>query len=87
MEAFRQKIKRTGNKLIIELPDDFKSEMFELILFPSDANSEGSDEHLNEWSSFSINNLETFYSTDEPDYTDVLIKESNETFQFSNNKL
>lgn len=78
MEALRQKIIRTGNKLIIDLPDDFKSEMFELILLPSDDNSEGSEEQLNEWSSFSINNLEAFYSKDEPDYSNVMIKEPNE---------
>lgn len=78
MEAIRQKIIRTGNKLIIDLPDDFKSEMFELILLPSDDNSEGSEEQFNEWSSFSINNLEAFYSKDEPDYSNVMIKEPNE---------
>lgn len=81
MDAIRQKIKRTGNKLIIDLPDEFKSEMFELILLPIENNTNESDEQLHEWSNFSIKNLETFYSKDEPDYMDVLIKEPNEKYK------
>lgn len=81
MDAIRQKIKRTGNKLIIELPDSFKSEMFELILLPIENNTNESDEQLHEWSNFSSKNLETFFSKDEPDYMDVLIKEPNEKYK------
>lgn len=81
MEAIRQKIKRTGNKLIIELPEDFKSEMIELILFPAEDNSEEIDIQLNEWSSFSLRNLETFYSNNEPDYSSVQIKEPNVNYK------
>jgi hypothetical protein len=32
MEAIRQKIKRNGNKITIELPEDFKAENIELII-------------------------------------------------------
>lgn len=81
MDAFRQKIKRTGNKLIIDLPDEFKSEMFELILLPIENNTNESDDQLNEWSDFSLRNLETFYNKDEPDYTNVKIKEPNEKYK------
>lgn len=81
MDAIRQKIKRTGNKLIIDLPDEFKSEMFELILLPIENNTNESDNQLNEWSDFSLRNLETFYNKDEPDYTNVKIKEPNEKYK------
>ncbi|MBK7254533.1 MAG: hypothetical protein IPI04_11620 [Ignavibacteria bacterium] len=81
MDAIRQKIKRTGNKLIIDLPDEFKSEMFELILLPIENNTNESDDQLNEWSDFSLRNLETFYNKDEPDYTNVKIKEPNEKYK------
>jgi len=81
MDAIRQKIKRTGNKLIIDLPDEFKSEMFELILLPIENNTNESDDQLNEWSEFSLRNLETFYNKDEPDYTNVKIKEPNEKYK------
>ena len=81
MDAIRQKIKRTGNKLIIDLSDEFKSEMFELILLPIENNTNESDDQLNEWSDFSLRNLETFYNKDEPDYTNVKIKEPNEKYK------
>lgn len=81
MDAIRQKIKRTGNKLIIDLPDEFKSEIFELILLPIENNTNESDDQLNEWSDFSLRNLETFYNKDEPDYTNVKIKEPNEKYK------
>ena len=81
MDAIRQKIKRTGNKLIIDLPDEFKSEMFELILLPIENNTNESDDQLNERSDFSLRNLETFYNKDEPDYTNVKIKEPNEKYK------
>ncbi|MBK7447327.1 MAG: hypothetical protein IPJ45_15180 [Ignavibacteria bacterium] len=81
MDAIRQKIKRTGNKLIIDLPEEFKSEMFELILFPIENDTSESDNQLNEWSDFSLRNLETFYNKDEPDYTNVKIKEPNEKYK------
>ena len=81
MDAIRQKIKRTGNKLIIDLPDEFKSEMFELILLPIENNTNESDDQLNEWSDFSLRNLETFYNKDEPDYTNVKIKEPKEKYK------
>jgi len=81
MDAIRQKIKRTGNKLIIDLPEEFKSEMFELILLPIENNTNESDDQLNEWSDFSLRNLETFYNKDEPDYTNVKIKEPNEKYK------
>lgn len=81
MDAIRQKIKRTGNKLIIDLPDEFKSEMFELILLPIENNTNESDDQLNEWSDFSLRNLETYYNKDEPDYTNVKIKEPNEKYK------
>lgn len=32
MEAIRKKIKRNGNKITIELPEDFKAENIELII-------------------------------------------------------
>ena len=57
MEGIRQKIKRTGNKLVIDLPDDFKSEMFELILFPIEEITDSSEVQLNEWRNFSVRNL------------------------------
>ena len=81
MDAIRQKIKRTGNKLIIDLPDEFKSEMFELILLPIENNTNESDDQLTEWSDFSLRNLENFYNKDEPDYTNVKIKEPNEKYK------
>ncbi len=81
MEGIRQKIKRSGNKLIIDLPDDFKAEVFELILFPADDVTEKNEDLLNEWRNFSVRTLEGYYSKDEPDYTDVLIKEPNKKYK------
>lgn len=80
MEGIRQKIKRTGNKLIIDLPDDFKAEVFELILFPADDVTEKNEDHLNEWRNFSVRTLEGYFRKDEPDYSDVLIKEPNKKY-------
>jgi ribosomal protein S17E len=36
MEAIRrQKVKRTGRQVTVELPDDFKAEEMEVIILPS----------------------------------------------------
>jgi hypothetical protein len=83
MNAIRQKIKRTGNKVIIELPEDFKAETFELILFPIEGNSEsGSAEadKINEWRKFSIRNIDRIYNEEEADYSNILVKEPNEKY-------
>ena len=78
MEAIRKKIKRNGNnKITIELPEDFKSENLDIFIFPSDSELENDADELFEWRSFSIKKLESTYNTEEPDYTDVMIKEPN----------
>ncbi|MDQ3019139.1 MAG: hypothetical protein M3R36_01000 [Bacteroidota bacterium] len=79
MEAIRRKIKRTGNKLIIELPEDFIAEEIEMIIFPYESSEErnSSENETDNWRKFSINNLERAYGEDEPDYSNVLLKESN----------
>lgn len=78
MNALRKKIKRTGNKIIIELPEDFIADEIEMIILPVVKSSEDnfkSDKKL--WEKFSIDNLERAYSETEPDYTNVLVKENN----------
>ncbi|MEO8209481.1 MAG: hypothetical protein ABI840_02885 [bacterium] len=82
MEAIRRKIKRTGNKLIIELPEDFIAEEIEMIIFPKESSEErnSSENETDNWRKFSINNLERAYGEDEPDYSNVLLKESNSKY-------
>ena len=82
MDAIRQKVKRTGNKVIVELPDDLKAETFELILFPIEDSPGGENsEESNEWKKFSVRNLERLFETEETDYTNVLVKEPNIKFK------
>ena len=78
MKAIRQKVKRTGNKVIIELPEDFKAETFELILFPIEDTPESSLDETAEWNNFSIRNLERLYEEENTDYSGVAVKEHNE---------
>ncbi|MBK8983272.1 MAG: hypothetical protein IPM38_13350 [Ignavibacteria bacterium] len=77
MKAIRQKVKRTGDKVIVELPKDFKSETFELILFPIEDSPGTISEGLNEWMKFSVRNLERLYDNEEIDYANVTVKEPN----------
>lgn len=63
MDAIRKKVKRTGNKVIIELPENFKTESFELILFPIENYPEGNLNETNEWINFSVQNLQQDYKT------------------------
>jgi len=78
MEVIRKKIKRNGNNIItIELPEDFKAENLDIIIFPSDKELENDSDELVEWRSFSIKNLESFYDRNEPDYNDIMVKEPN----------
>lgn len=79
MDVIRQKIKRTGNKVIIDLPEDFKAETFELILFPIEDRENDSDE-VNEWRNFSIRNLDRIYDEEEPDYSNISVKEPNKKY-------
>lgn len=45
MEAIRKtKVKRTGRQIIIDLPDDFKAEEVDMILWPSENESEDKKE-------------------------------------------
>ena len=81
MDAIRQKVKRTGNKVIIELPDNFKAETFELILFPVENNAEDNLDETNEWKNFSVRNLVRIYGDEEPDYSGVLVKEPNVNYK------
>lgn len=78
MEALRKKMKRTGNKLIIELPEDFIADEIEMIILPVLKESE--DDLITDkkaWQKFSTDNLERAYSNSEPDYSNVLVKENN----------
>jgi len=80
MNVIRQTIKRTGNKIIIELPEEFKEEVFEFILLPLESNTNAEynvKDEITELSNFSISNLDLMYSNEEPDYTNVLVKEPN----------
>lgn len=79
MEAIRKKIKRKGNKITIELPEDFIAEEIEMIIFPYDSEEVKNplEKETDEWRKFSISNLERAYSEDEPDYSNVLVKERN----------
>jgi hypothetical protein len=77
MNAIRQKVKRTGNKVIVELPEDFKTETFELILFPIEDTTESSLDETSEWKNFSVRNLERLYEEEISDYSDVVVKEPN----------
>lgn len=84
MDAIRRKVKRTGNKVIIELPEDFIAETFELILFPVENNPEDNLNEANEWKNFSIRNLDRLYKKnkdEEPDYSRVLVKEPNVNYK------
>lgn len=81
MDAIRKKVKRTGNKVIIELPENFKTESFELILFPIENYPEGNLDETNEWINFSVQNLDRLYEDEEPDYSDILVKESNVNYK------
>ncbi|MEO8210726.1 MAG: hypothetical protein ABI840_09190 [bacterium] len=60
MEAIRRKIKRNGNKITIELPEDFKAENIELIILPDD-NENSEHEKIESVEEFRKNLLE-FYS-------------------------
>lgn len=81
MDAIRKKVKRTGNKVIIELPENFKTESFELILFPIENYPEGNLDETNEWINFSVQNLDRLYEDEEPDYSDILVKKSNVNYK------
>ena len=83
MNVIRQTIKRTGNKIIIELPEEFKEEVFEFILIPVESNTNAGfnvKDETTELSNFSIRNLDRMYSNEEPDYTNVLVKEPNRKY-------
>lgn len=60
MEAIRKKkVKRTGKKLIIDLPDTFIAEEVDLILWPSiDESVPQQDTELSKWRQ----SLKSFYS-------------------------
>ncbi|MEO8210501.1 MAG: hypothetical protein ABI840_08060 [bacterium] len=79
MEAIRKKIKREGNKITIELPSDFIAEEIEMIIFPYEDQKEKNllENEIDGWRKFSLNNLDRAYGKDEPDYCNVLVKESN----------
>ncbi len=83
MNAIRKKIKRTGNKITIELPEDFIAEEVEMIIFPYDSKEEknSSETEAEDWTKFSVKNLERAYGEDEPDYSNVLVKEPNPQYQ------
>ena len=78
MKAIRQKVKRTGNKVIIDLPEDIKAETFDLILFPIEGNPEITLDETDEWKNFSVRNLERLYEEENTDYSGVAVKEPNE---------
>ena len=63
MNAIRKIVQREGNELRILLPEDFKSEKFEVIILPSDEGTESKKDFdieayqqaiRNRWSKFSV---------------------------------
>lgn len=74
MDAIRQKVKRTGNKVIIELPENYNTETFEIILLPIENNTESNLDETNEWKNFSVRNLDRLYEDEEPDYSKIQVK-------------
>ncbi|MEI6817563.1 MAG: hypothetical protein WCL14_13210 [Bacteroidota bacterium] len=74
MNAIRKIIQREGNELRIVLPDDFKSEKFEVIVLPSDEEIENKKDLdieayrqaiRDRWSKFSVDMSNFKFNRDE----------------------
>lgn len=78
MEALRKILKRKGNKITIDVPEDFKAENIEGLILSIDNNDISSEE--TDWREFSISNFSKLYGEDEPDYSTVMVKEPNKKY-------
>ncbi|MDQ3019663.1 MAG: hypothetical protein M3R36_03705 [Bacteroidota bacterium] len=70
MEAIRKKIKRNGNKITFDLPEDFKAENIELIILPDDNEEKSSQKSEKKKKSLSEEALEFYgkYKVDMSNY-------------------
>ncbi|MCA0426334.1 MAG: hypothetical protein LCH37_02775 [Bacteroidetes bacterium] len=74
MEALKITKSSSTNQLIIDLPNNFVSKKLEIIILPV-------DEPQNDWTTQQINTLNKAYSTDEPEYDLLMIKEPNTDYE------
>ena len=70
MEALKIIKSSSTIQLIIDLPNNFVSKNLEIIIFPI-------DDQQDDWNNQQINTLNKAYSTSEPEYDLLMIKESN----------
>ncbi len=80
MNAIRKIVKREGNELRIVLPDDFKSEEFEVIILPSKEGN-NSKEHTDEESDslyrLSSGGLAKAYDDEDDSFDNLKVMEPN----------
>ena len=80
MNAIRKIVKREGNELRIVLPDDFKSEEFEVIILSSDEEN-NSKEHTDEESEslyrLSSDGLAKAYDDEDDSFENLKVMEPN----------
>jgi hypothetical protein len=74
MEALKITKSSTTNQLIIDLPNNFVSKNLEIIIFPI-------DEPQDDWKTQQINTLNKAYSSNEPEYDLLMLKEPNTEYE------
>ena len=80
MNAIRKIVKRVGNELRIVLPDDFKSEEFEVIILSSDEGiqtKEQTDEESASFNRLSLEGLARAYDEEDDSFDNLKVKEPN----------
>jgi hypothetical protein len=80
MNAIRKIVKRVGNELRIVLPDDFKSEEFEVIILSTDEGIEikgQNDEESESFNRLSSEGLARAYDEEDDSFDNLKVKEPN----------
>ena len=80
MNAIRKIVKRVGNELRIVLPDDFKSEEFEVIILSTEEEiqtKEQNDDESEPLNRLSLEGLARAYDEEDDSFDNLTVKEPN----------